>query len=229
MSTENWGRDMVMFAGKTLNCGIIGFAGGTIAYKNFFEWGFGRKGRYRYYGLAAGKGKVKTIDELVYKYNNPEDKDFAEVITTDGFFMFVSKEIWEKNLFDEDKIKGFHFYDADFSLKVSLKRQNYVFLRADIYHFSGGNRNNKYLENVLIFQKKWKNELPKILERQKNNLTEELNNAGKLFFQLMCNGYNFKSCSRHIIEINGYAFFFFLLGFIPVMIIKKIIKNIYKY
>jgi len=226
MSTENWGEHMVTFAQKTQNCGIIGFAGGTIAYKNFLEWGFGPKGRYRYYGSATGKGKVKTAGELIYKYNNPENRDFAKVITTDGLFMFVSKEIWENNLFDETHIKGFHFYDADFSLNISLKYQNYVFLRADIYHFSGGNRNSEYLESALTFQKKWKNELPKIIEGQKYCITEELDNTCKLLFQLIHNGFNLKNCITHIIHINGYLFFFFMLGFMPIKAIKKIIYKI---
>jgi hypothetical protein len=58
----------------------------------------GSKNRYRYYDPAIG-GKVHTIGELSQKYNNPENKEFAEVITLDGLFLFVSREIINEILF----------------------------------------------------------------------------------------------------------------------------------
>jgi hypothetical protein len=228
MSTQNWGKDMVMFEEKTQNCGVIGFAGGTIAKKNFTEWGFGQNGRYRYYDPPVGKSKMYTIRELEFKYNNPENKEFAEVIVLDGLFLFVSKELWKSNPFDEDMIKGFHFYDADFSFSISQKRQNYVCLTADIYHFSKGNNNREYYEAAMIFQKKWKEKLPCVIGQNKIFLTDELNETCHLFYNLIRNGFKIRNYIKHIIEINGYFFLIIFLGYLSINISKRAVKNTIK-
>jgi len=69
MLTSNWGMNMVAFSEKTPNCGVIGFAGGAVAMKNFWGWDF-QKGRYRYYDLMC-VGKKNAIGNLSYKYKNP--------------------------------------------------------------------------------------------------------------------------------------------------------------
>jgi hypothetical protein len=51
---------MVYFAERTQNCGVIGFAGGLVAKRNFLSWGWGMlKGRYRYYDSDHN---IKTYD-----------------------------------------------------------------------------------------------------------------------------------------------------------------------
>jgi hypothetical protein len=226
ITTQNWGKDMVEFADKTQNCGVIGFAGGTIVLKNFLLWGDGypNNGRYRYYDAANGPGRVHSINELSLKYYNPENKNFAEVITLDGLFLFVRKEIWINNPFDEDRIKGFHFYDADFSFGAAQKYQNYVCMTADIYHFSGGTANKSFYENAMIFQKKWKTELSVIAGNQKNYFISEIAHSFSLCYNLIRHGYTIKECIKHTIEINGYIFFLLLLGFTLMEGIRKTIK-----
>ncbi|GHV40957.1 hypothetical protein AGMMS49546_15840 [Spirochaetia bacterium] len=227
MPTHNWGKLLVEFAEKTSNCGIIGFAGGTIAKKNFMDWELGPNGRYRYYDPSLRKpNKDYTFSDLTYKYNNPENKEFAEVITLDGFFLFTGKEVWEETPFDEERIKGFHCYDADFSLAVAQRRQNYVCLVADIYHFSGGNHDKTYFENTMIFQKKWKNKLPQIIGNQKISIVEELSNGVSLFKNLKKNKFQTKDCISHFIEINGIRAV--VIGFIFYLICKKIIRLLYR-
>ena len=220
MSTQNWGKEMVDFAEKIKNCGVIGFAGGTTANKNFIGWNHGPKGRFRYYDSDT-MGKINKIEELSFKYNNPENKKYAEVVTLDGLFLFVSREIWKKIPFDEERIKGFHFYDADFTFSISLKHQNFVCLTVDVYHFSGGNRTIAYYKNALIFQKKWKNELPIIIGEQKISFREEMHDARHLFFHMIRNGIKLKVCVEHIIEINGYIFFIIFIVLIPIIASKK--------
>jgi hypothetical protein len=224
MPTPNWGMNMVAFAEKTPDCGIIGFAGGTIAKKNFLGW-LSPKGRYRFYDPKYG-GKAYTIDDLRYNYKNPWNEEFAKVVTLDGLFLFVNKDIWKNNPFDEEKIKGFHFYDADFSFGVAQKRQNYVCLTADIYHFSGGYSDRAYYENARIFQKKWKRSLPKIIEKQKIGLLEEINDAFYLFFQSIKHGLTVKDSIKHFLEINGIFYFFVCCALMPVEIIKKIKRKL---
>jgi hypothetical protein len=221
MPTPNWGATMIEFYEKTPNCGVIGFAGGVVANKNFLAWDY-QRGRYRFYD--AGQGcKTSNVADLNYMYNNPNNEDFAKVVTLDGLFLFVKKGIWEENHFDEEKIKGFHFYDADFSLGVAQKYQNYVCLTVDIYHFSGGEFDKTYYENAVVFQKKWKDKLPCMIDSQKNSIIDEINGAGYLFYKTY--RYGIKNSIKHFIEINGLFYFLVFCILIPIKVTKKIVKR----
>jgi hypothetical protein len=219
MPTQNWGIDMLAFSEKTPNCGAIGVAGGTIAMKNFMSWWCGTKGRYRYYDSNSA-GKTDNMANLSYKYNNPDNEEFAKAVTLDGLFLFVKREIWEKNPFDEERIKGFHLYDADFSFGIAQKLQNYVCLTIDIYHFAGGNKDKTYYENVRIFQKKWKDKLPYSISKQKISMIDEIKNASGLFYKTY--RWGIKDSIKHFIKINGLFYFIVFCALIPIKIIAKL-------
>jgi hypothetical protein len=218
MPTPNWGINMLAFSEKTPNCGAISFAGGTIARRNFMSWWCGAKGRYRYYGLDSA-GKTDNMADLSYKYNNPDNEEFAKVVTLDGLFLFVKREVWEKNPFDEKHIKGFHFYDVDFSFGIAQSRQNYVCLIADIYHFAGGNKDKAFYEGARIFQKKWKCKLPYSIDKQKIGLIDEIKSAGYLFYKTY--RWGIKDSIKHFIEINGLFLFLIFCALRAVEIVKK--------
>ena len=224
---QHWGVQMIEFAEVTPKCGVIGFAGGTIAARNYIGWWCDTKGRYRYYDSGIN-GKSRNISDLSYQYNNPENEEFAKVVTLDGFFLFVSKKIWKENPFDEEMIKGFHFYDADFSFSVAQRHQNYACLITDIYHFSSGNRDRAYYENVRIFQKKWRDKLPYIIGKQKVDLIEEINCARELFIRTLENGFTVKDNIKHLLAINGLFFSFIFCLLMPSWIIEKVINKTYK-
>jgi len=226
MPSSNWGKNMIEFAEKTPNCGVIGFAGGTIATRNFTGWGMGPKARYRYYDPSGiGEEKTKSINGLVLKYNNPKNQEFARVVTLDGLFLFVSKTVWEENPFDEENIKGFHFYGTDFSFGVAQKHQNYVCFIADIYHFSGGNRERAFYENARVFQNKWRNALPYSIGEQKITFMDELKNSQRLFVQSVQFGLPIASSIKHLVKINGVLFFFIFCILVPVWSGKKLLKK----
>jgi hypothetical protein len=227
MPTPNWGMNMITFAEKTPVCGIIGFAGGTTAKKNYMSWEYGPQGRYRYYDAKRGS-KVYVLDDLGYQYNNPENEEFAKVVTLDGLFLFVSRDIWKEHPFDEERIKGFHFYDSDFSLGIAQKWQNYVFLTADIYHFSGGNPERTYYENARIFQKKWKPFLPYSIGGQRIGLMDEISSACYFSIQSVRYGLGVKESIKHYIEINGLFGILILLPWAVMKVIRKIYKKIIK-
>jgi hypothetical protein len=225
MATPNWGMTMLEFSEKTTNCGVIGFAGGIIAKKNFICWEKGLEGRYRFYDVGRQGHGNYDIASLVYFYNNPNDEDFAKVVTLDGLFLFVKRSVWEENSFDEERFKGFHFYDADFSFGVAQKRQNYVCLVADIYHFSGGSYDKAYYESALIFQEKWKDRLSCSTDKQKISMIDEINSGGYFLYKTY-RFFGIKKSIKHFIEINGLFYFFLLCLFIPIKIVCKIAKKI---
>jgi len=230
MVTSDWGLHMVEFAEKTPNCGIIGFAGGKIAKKNFTGWEWGAKGRYRYYDPdPTGDISFNTsIGDLSLKYNNPDNEEFSKVVVLDGLFLFCKRNIWEENIFDENKMGNFYLYDADFSLRVSQKNINYVCLIADIYHFSRGRCTKAYFEYVRIFQEKWKHTLPLSIDNHEILLFEELINARHLFVASIQNGFTYKQSIMHLIEINGLRFFLFFCSMVPIWLIGKLLKKIAK-
>lgn len=228
MSTPDWGKSMIAFADKTPDCGVIGFAGGTIATKNFLSWVCGPKGRYRYYAKNHGGKRVNSPDDFTYCYNNPDNEEFANVITLDGLFLFASKKTWQENPFDAEKIKGFHFYDADFSFGISRKKKNYVCLTADIYHLGYGNRDRAYYESAKIFQKKWKGALPCNINGQKISIFDEFNNAYKMLTQSIRHGFTIKDSIKHFLQINGLAYLFTFCVLLPVRIAMKVIGKIKK-
>jgi len=142
----------------------------------------------------------------------------------DGLFLFVKRSIWKENPFDEEKIKGFHFYDADFSFGVAQKWQNYVCLTVDIYHFSFGNCDRIYYENARIFQKKWKDKLPYSINKQKVSLIYELKSAGLFLYKSYRKG--LRDNVKHFIEINGIFYFFLFCVLMPIIILRKIVNII---
>ncbi len=48
----------------------------------------------------------------------PYPEEECEVRVLDGVFLFARREAWERFPFDEN-VRGFHFYDVDFSLRIA--------------------------------------------------------------------------------------------------------------
>jgi hypothetical protein len=111
---------------------------------------------------------------------------------------------------------------------VAQKRQNYVCLCADIYHFSKGNCDKAYYENMRIFQRKWKRQLPYALENQTVSLRVEMSNALGLFIQSLRHGFTVRDALAHAVEINGVKVIFLFPVFTILKICKRITREIYR-
>jgi glycosyltransferase involved in cell wall biosynthesis len=217
IKTNSWGKELVKFIELNNDCGVIGIAGGKYANRNFISWYVSENLIKIHDGVDSGKTNDFGENDLVYKYKNPNNEIFSRAICLDGVFLFVQKEIWENNKFDEEIFKGFHFYDADFTFSVSQKYQNYVYFGIDIYHFSKGNVERTYCENMYLFQKKWKNRLPYCLPSYKISFLEELRKANQVFSLYRKNNFSKIESFKRIYKINGILFSIFLL--------LKILKN----
>ena len=217
MPTPNWGMNMIEFAEKTPDCGVIGFAGCTMINRNFLGWGYVKNGRCRYYD-PDNLNMEQNISDLYFRYNNPKKVEFDKVVALDGLFLFVSKVVWAENPFNEEEMKGFHFYDSEFSFKIAQKWQNYVCLIADIYHFSNGRPDKEYYNCARLFQNKWKQVLPYTVANKMNLsvFINELNCAGLLLTQSIKYGFSLFGSIRHLIKINNIFFFIILCLFLPV-------------
>jgi glycosyltransferase involved in cell wall biosynthesis len=173
IETRDWGKIICGFLEKTPDCGVIGFAGGLAANRNFSGWGGYGDGVGNVFHVSAGKfDAADTVDTAlnpvftIHYYSNPEYKVYSQALCVDGLFQCVKKSIWAEIQYDERTFSGFHFYDTDFSFAVSQKYTNYVFLNINVLHDSLGFMNKSYIENMFVFQKKWKNKLPYYMIKQ---------------------------------------------------------------
>jgi len=175
VTTKDWGATLIKFAESTPNCGVIGIAGGTVAYKNFILWADGLNDKdVRYHFWDPCRDGTMKDGALVFRSYNPDNTDFAEVVTLDGCFLFTAQNIYAEKHFDEKTFPGFHFYDADFTLRIAQIKRNYVCYKIDVHHFSNGSYNADYYKSVQKFQIKWKNVLPFTVGDTKISVKREL-------------------------------------------------------
>ena len=204
IKTKNWGIELVKFARENKECGVIGVAGGKYACKNFSSWWVND----RVVKILHDSNKLRSYREehLIFQYVNPQNETFSEAVCIDGLFMFVKSDICKNNKFDEKTFKGFHHYDADFTLSIAQKYRNYVYFGMDVCHFSGGDTNKSFYENVYIFQKKWKKILPFCISGYKPTFKEEIYRAHEHYCQWRENGVSLLKSLLRIIDINSLYF-----------------------
>ena len=51
-------------------------------------------------------------------------------------------------------MNGFHFYDIDYSIRVSKDLQNYIITTIQLEHFSAGSFDDKWIDASISFHKK---------------------------------------------------------------------------
>ena len=224
IEANKWGKELIKFAEHNNDCGVIGIAGGKYANRNFIDWNVSERSVKVYDPWGSNKQHNLSKSDLILKYSNPNNELFSKAVCLDGVFLFVKKSIWENNKFDEETFKGFHCYDADFSFSISQKYQNHVYFGMDIYHFSCGNKEKSFCENIYLFQKKWKGKLPYCLPGYKISFSQELSKARGMLFLYRRNGFSMTEFFRRIYEINGLLFSIFFPVYYSLIICKKIIK-----
>lgn len=184
IKTPNWGNKLLQhFESNTAFC-VIGFAGSN--YKSIIPspW------------YAAGENTIRSnifqisnnieIHDLV----NPEEETISEVVVLDGVWLTVKKDIFNKVLFNEELLKGFHGYDLDFSIRASNHCKLAVIYDVDIIHASTGSFENEWLEAQLkvdsFLNKKYG--IPYYATNKiKNELQEKLDkNVFKTTFKNIC-------------------------------------------
>lgn len=225
IKTFGWGKNLVEFVNQTENCGVVGLAGGHCALKNFIAW-WANEDKTNLINIY--ESNCPDNNEFKHTYNNPNNEIFSKAVCIDGVFLFVKKEIWLQNKFDENIFKGFHFYDADFSFAISRKYQNYVYFGMDVCHFSSGNMERTFCENMHIFQAKWKNYLPYCLPGYKVSLLRELKTACQIFALCRKNKFSKTKIFKKIYEINGVCFFLCFFVFCPIFFSAKKILTFYR-
>lgn len=143
--THNWGNILINHLAQE-NTGIIGLAGSAYVPSAPSSWTVAKK--YNFVNIL--QGNKDNADYIIIKSTQTLR---TKVFAVDGVFLAISKQHYNKILFDEN-LAGFHGYDLDFSLRVADKYDNYIVSNILIQHFSAGNLDKVWLDaNIRIKEK----------------------------------------------------------------------------
>lgn len=146
-TTHEWGRNLLSFFELHPKAGVAGVAGSKYKSALFSGWYTGIKEfdcatiihRYSYGDEAQ---LLKPGKELL-----PE-----EVVCLDGVFICCKRSVWELTKFDQLNLRGFHFYDIDFTLRTSKLCSLAVVYDIGIIHITkGGDFGNKWVDTAINY------------------------------------------------------------------------------
>jgi glycosyltransferase involved in cell wall biosynthesis len=137
--------------------GVLGVAGS----KYMAETGKWWENPKKMYGRVSHTHEGKT---WLSAYSKDLGNDVEEVVNVDGVFFSVHKKRIKVD-FDET-VKGFHFYDVDFSFRNYLSGVKVgVHTNVRINHMSIGITNDEWEQNRIEFAEKFKDNLPANVKR----------------------------------------------------------------
>jgi Glycosyltransferase like family len=151
----NWGKNLIDFFHNDKHLGLVGVAGSRYKAKSFSGWYTG-KNEIDVYSVIHKNGEQTDVLKNV---NNKQNRQ--PVVCIDGVFMMCRKEVWQEVKFNEDLLKGFHFYDIDFSVRVAEKWQVMVVSDVElVHHTTGGDFGDKWVEQAFIYHSGTPTQLP---------------------------------------------------------------------
>ena len=158
--SKNWGSKLLNHFKRNSDYGILGLAGSTQLPSSAKWWEDFSKMK----GIVNHEHGGKKWES---KYSTNLGNQVDNVVLVDGLFIVLNtKKIKQK--FNED-IKGFHFYDVDFSFRNFIENVKIgVIYDVRVTHKSIGETNEQWEQNRILFSEKHKNLLP---IKIKKNLT----------------------------------------------------------
>lgn len=167
---KNWGNKAIEHL-KIPNTGIVGMAGSQYLPNVPASW-FNAKPIYRNLIQSGYKdGKSKTITFTEQK---------VEVVAIDGFCFFMNATIFNQVQFDDKTFSGFHCYDLDICMQVREKGfQIYAVNNILTEHTSIGSLNESWLQQIVLFYKKWGNQFPVEIKNFKRPLFSDIKGLKK--------------------------------------------------
>ncbi len=154
--TVNWGLEIDKIFFSNPNIGLIGVAGSKYKSKCFSGWYTGIKE----FDCANIIHRYPDKDEHIYLKPDIIDNT-VDVVCIDGVFICCRKSIWEKINFDQVNLRGFHFYDIDFSIRASFICTVVVTYNILITHLTiGGDFGDKWVKAAIGYHLLKKDTLP---------------------------------------------------------------------
>ncbi|HMP92734.1 MAG TPA: glycosyltransferase, partial [Phnomibacter sp.] len=120
--SQQWGQDLVKIFKEVPNIGVVGLAGSAYKSAALSGWYTGVKelDAYRVLHNIAGR-------HVWLQHSPDENKLLHQAVCVDGVFIATTRENWKNIQFNEAELKGFHFYDLDFSIRTH-KQNRAVFI-----------------------------------------------------------------------------------------------------
>lgn len=135
----DWGSKIIKLLTEQ-NIGLVGLMGATYKSAYISLW--------------------TSCDSSLYRISLSNNlNDYSEVVTLDGCFLAMRKEVFTYYHFDE-KMRGFHGYDLDICLQMNSHLKVVVANNINFQHLSNGNKNEKWFNDTYYVHKKWKSILP---------------------------------------------------------------------
>jgi glycosyltransferase involved in cell wall biosynthesis len=158
--SKNWGQKILNHFKRNPEYGILGLAGTTNIPKSGKWWEDFSKMK----GIVNHEHGGKKWES---KYSASSGNQIDDVVLVDGLFIVVNRKKIKENF--NEGIKGFHFYDVDFSFRNYIKDVRIgVVYDIRVTHKSIGQTNEQWEKNREIFAEKYKDILP---VKVKRNLT----------------------------------------------------------
>jgi hypothetical protein len=159
---QNWGPVLENLFSSDPDLGMIGVAGGRYKSSAYSGW---------YSGLPG-----MDFFNITHRINGKDDKMIQPdksargphaVVCLDGVFLACRQEVWEEIRFNEELLKGFHFYDIDFSLRASMKYKVGVTLEIDLIHITrGGDYGDNWIREAIGYHEGLRGMLPRCLDER---------------------------------------------------------------
>jgi glycosyltransferase involved in cell wall biosynthesis len=160
--SKNWGSKLLKHFKRSPEYGILGLAGSTQLPESAKWWEDFSKMK----GIVNHEHEGKKWES---KYSASLGNQIDDVVLVDGLFIVLNKKNI-KQTFNEE-IKGFHFYDVDFSFRNFIDNVKIgVIYDVRVTHKSIGQTNEQWEQNRIKFAEKHKELLPVKIKR---NLTLE--------------------------------------------------------
>ncbi|TAD96441.1 MAG: glycosyltransferase [Bacteroidetes bacterium] len=152
--TQNWGQKVLQIF-ENQQIGLLGVIGSCVHPNAPAAWWDTTKEFVR--SRIFQRYENKNSEEIT---NNPKNESLSKTVTVDGLWFCCPKKVWQKNQFDAKTFTEFHLYDHDFALQIFQNYDVCITHEILIEHFSLGNLNRSWLENIIKFHKKWQKKLP---------------------------------------------------------------------
>jgi hypothetical protein len=155
LKTENWGQIIIQTFFNNTKIGLLGIAGSKYKSSYYSGWYTGIK------ELDCANYIHEHSSKTEHVFLSPSNNDLEEVVCIDGVFMFATKTAWCEIKFDDKLLKGFHFYDIDFSLRMAHQYKVVVTFNIELVHITrGGDYSNNWIQTAISYHRKRKYLLP---------------------------------------------------------------------
>lgn len=162
--TDGWGEKIVAHF-QDSNTGALGIAG--TPYYPFMPASWWGSGIFYEHLLQSSLRDTTPVLK-----SNMKLCDKKQVTVFDGVWFCIRRAAFKKVKFDELTFNGFHGYDLDICMQLNkLGVKMYCIGNIVIHHTSIGKLTESWIQSILLFQKKWKRDLPSTcIARNSNEL-----------------------------------------------------------